>query len=264
MINQDATPQSEPETVESSKRLWGPWATAGFGIVIGTVIMSAQIILVAVYTVIKIMTELPFYFSELFLSIRTDGFLISISGLLSAIVGIGLIAIIIKARRGYSISEYLGIRALSTKAILILLPLAGVFTLISFLLSYIPGRSDSEFIEYILQAYSTSVLPVLFWLNIVVFAPVLEESIFRGFLFAGFRQSRIGITGTIIITSMIWTLLHLGQYDIYDMGSLFVFGVILGILRQRTNSLWSPLIAHLLNNLIAMFFITLGTNNYAG
>jgi len=263
MSSQETLP-SEMEPRGPGRDIWGPWATAGFGVVIGIAVFIAQIIATLVYAAVKSILIRPADFIEFLFSLRTDGLLLSVSGIFSAVVGLALIALIIKIRHGYSVTEYLGFRLPSVKLTLGLISLAVIFTLISQWLSYIPGRTAPEFINFLLEAYNSSVWPILFWLDIVVFAPALEEAFFRGFIFVGFRHSRIGITGTIILTSLVWTSLHLGQYDIYDLGSLFAFGIVVGIIRQKTNSMWGPYIPHLINNFIAMVLMTLIASNFSG
>jgi len=262
MNNHDTSLQPETEPEIQERGVWGPWATAGWGIVIGLAILAAQLISGIVYAIVKAITSQPTDIYEFVDSLTTDGLLLSIAGIISSIIGIALIAIIIKTRRRYSIKEYLGFSPPSKKLILVLFVISGLFTLISQGLSSIPERSDSMFIEFMFMVYYSSVWPVLFWLNIAVFIPALEEVFFRGFIFAGFRQSRIGITGTIIITSLLWTLFHLGQYDFIDLTSLFVFGIILGIIRQKTNSMWGPFILHAINNFIAMIYIATAANSF--
>jgi len=105
--------------------------------------------------------------------------------------------------------------------------------------------------EFTLEVYNTSVWPVLFGIAVVVFAPAFEETLFRGFLFAGFRQSQIGAVGTIILTLLIWTLLHL-KYEIAGMSIIFVLGIVLGTVRYKTGSLWTVIFIHALWNLFAV------------
>jgi uncharacterized protein len=91
----------------------------------------------------------------------------------------------------------------------------------------------------------------LLWLATVVFAPVFEESFFRGFVFAGLRRSVLGPTGTIILTSLVFAALHL-QYDFYGVATVFVLGLFLGIVRERSGSLWSTILLHATWNLAGM------------
>jgi hypothetical protein len=74
---------------------------------------------------------------------------------------------------------------------------------------------------------------------------------FRGFLFKGFWQSRLGIIPTILLMSITWTSLHY-EYGILSMVMLFIFGICLGIARYKTNSLLTPLLMHAFWNAIAL------------
>ena len=90
-----------------------------------------------------------------------------------------------------------------------------------------------------------------------------EEILFRGFLFEGFRQSRIGVMGTIGLMAFVWALLHL-QYGVYDIATVFVLGLVLGIARFKTDSLWSPLLMHSFVNLIATLEVAINVNTLVG
>ena len=101
------------------------------------------------------------------------------------------------------------------------------------------------------SAYETArSLPIL-WVAIVLAAPLMEEAFFRGFLFQGMQQSRIGPAGATLITSVLWAGTHV-QYDAYDIGTIFVLGLVLGAARWRTGSIYTPTLMHLINNALAM------------
>jgi membrane protease YdiL (CAAX protease family) len=110
-----------------------------------------------------------------------------------------------------------------------------------------------------IDTYRTSGWPILLWLAVVICAPVFEESFFRGFLFVGLKKSRIGSVGTIALTALLWALLHV-QYDVYVMSTIVVLGIILGIVRLKTGSLWGPLLIHSFWNLLAMAMTALYLN----
>ena len=91
------------------------------------------------------------------------------------------------------------------------------------------------------------------WLLVVAFciaAPVSEEILSRGFLYRGWSESRIGVVGAIILSSLAWTSLHL-QYDWFFFGEIFSIGLLFGYLRYRTNSTWLTVVLHGLNNFAA-------------
>ena len=57
------------------------------------------------------------------------------------------------------------------------------------------------------------------------------------------------MTGTILLTSLLWASSH-AQYDFYEIGLVFVFGIVLGVARYRTRSLIVPIAMHGAMNLI--------------
>lgn len=97
---------------------------------------------------------------------------------------------------------------------------------------------------------------LLLWFALVIAAPVFEEVLFRGFLYAGLRRTRIGAGGTTVVTSLLWTLLHVAQYDPYSLLLIALIGILLGIARERTGSLYVPLAIHAVNNLLGTLQMT--------
>jgi len=104
--------------------------------------------------------------------------------------------------------------------------------------------------DVMVEMYKSTTFRPLFWLAIVVAAPLAEEPLFRGFMFRGMAESRLGVGGTIVLTSFLWSMLHL-QYDWYGIVSVFVIGLLLGWVRHRTGSLYAPMALHGFSNLVA-------------
>jgi membrane protease YdiL (CAAX protease family) len=91
------------------------------------------------------------------------------------------------------------------------------------------------------------------WVLVIAFcvaAPISEEVLARGFLYRGWSESRLGVVGAIILSSMAWTAMHL-QYDWFFFGEVFCIGLLLGYLRYRSNSTWLTIVIHGLNNFAA-------------
>ncbi len=84
-----------------------------------------------------------------------------------------------------------------------------------------------------------------------VAAPVSEEFFARGFLYRGWSESFLNAPGAIVLSSAVWTVLHL-QYDWFFLGEVFSIGLLLGYLRYRFNSSWLTVILHGLNNFAAV------------
>jgi len=105
--------------------------------------------------------------------------------------------------------------------------------------------------EFMVHAYETAELPLLLWLGVVIGAPLFEETFFRGFLYTGFRQSRLGHGGAIVITSLLFMLVH-PQYAAFDRFTVLTLGFVMGAMRAYTGSVWPCIALHLLNNFTAM------------
>ena len=92
------------------------------------------------------------------------------------------------------------------------------------------------------------------WLLVIAFciaAPVSEELFSRGFLYRGWSETFLGVPGAILLSSIVWTALHL-QYDWFFFGEVFSIGLLLGFLRYRFKSTWLTIFVHALNNLAAV------------
>jgi membrane protease YdiL (CAAX protease family) len=252
-------PESTVESANTLKgRVWGFWPTVGFGCVIGVAyVLTAVLITVVIVIALFIGKPLPTD-PEQYLDLLTGtlGLTLSLTALATAIVGVCLILLFIKLKGNITIVEYLGFHPIRIKAVLAVIAVVIGFLLVSGALS---SFMDRPVPELMVDAYKTSVWPVLFWIAVIVCAPVFEEVFFRGFLFEGFRYSRIGIIGAIVLTSLIWASLHV-QYDAFEMLLVFVMGLLLGVVRYKTGSLWGPLLMHGLNNLAATVELALYIN----
>jgi len=90
-------------------------------------------------------------------------------------------------------------------------------------------------------------------------APVMEEIVFRGFLYRGFSESWIGVAGTIALTSAAWALMHVGQ-GTAGMIDTALQGVAWGWLRWYTGSTAATIACHVANN--AFFSALIVANLY--
>jgi membrane protease YdiL (CAAX protease family) len=81
-----------------------------------------------------------------------------------------------------------------------------------------------------------------------ILAPMIEELVFRGFLFAGLRKQYRLSTAT-IVSGAIFGAIHLQPFA---FPPLFLLGVILALLYERTGSLWAPILMHFCVNALAL------------
>lgn len=102
--------------------------------------------------------------------------------------------------------------------------------------------------EDILKAFASLESPVWFIIVGVLFAPLVEEIFFRGFLFQGFRQ-RYGWINSMLLSSAIFAAAHL---DLASLIPTFILGSVLAYMYHRSNSVWPGIILHFLVNALGM------------
>jgi len=106
----------------------------------------------------------------------------------------------------------------------------------------------------------------LFWLSdkilafvaLVMFAPVAEEIIFRGWLYGKIRAKVPAWVG-ILAVSLLFGLMHLGfnfealQWNVTV--NIFAMSVVMCVMREITGTIWSGMILHVLKNGVAFYLL---------
>lgn len=226
---------------------WGTWATIAWGVVIALFFVLVQV--VATFVGMATLPDLPEEVSEKLIETASgDGDIIAISTVATGALGTALIAGIIKLKKHAVLGDYLGLRAVPQPELLKWLGVLAAYLVVSVVLNWVFGRE--EVVEFMLTAWNTTQSRWMLWLALVIGAPLFEETFFRGFLFKGLAASRLGTSGAIVLTAALWASIHL-QYEWYEIGSIFVLGLLLGAARARTGSLLVPFLMHATTNFIA-------------
>lgn len=228
---------------------WGFWATIGFSCIIVIAYLLAGIILAVLFLIAAKILKPQLDIKDLAQSLDSNGLYLSLYICAAAPLVIGLSLLFAKIRKNITIKEYFSFNRTSWKQF-------GKWTLI--LLLYIVcsdvvtyyALKEPIVSDFMLNAYQTVHFTPLLWLAFVIAAPLYEEIFFRGFLFRGIENSRVGPIGAVIITSLAWSALHV-QYDLFIIAGIFVGGLILGWARIKTNSIYIPIAMHVIQNLLA-------------
>lgn len=224
---------------------WGFWATVGLGLLV-----------LVVYGIVAVLAAVPFVgdmgeanvASASVEELMQNPALLIATTLPSAIAGILLILLIATRRKGVSWTQYLAIHRPTVKELFIWLVIAAVVVA---LLGVIGMLLDQPAVpDWWLSVFGESSTRLLLVLTVVVVAPLFEELLFRGLLFTGWTQSKLGVTGTILLTTVLWTALH-AQYQAFDLAQVFVLGIFLGVARHRSGSLVVPVAMHAFVNMLA-------------
>jgi membrane protease YdiL (CAAX protease family) len=251
-VNEEKKPiLEESQPASFNRQVWGLWITVALGVAVVAAMVLIVILAAIIFSILQSLTQFEDTLAN------NERLFTSLVSMLAALAGIGLIFLFIKLRKGASIKEYLGLQRVNLKSFLIWLAVMIGLIVVTDGLSYILGRPFNP--QTNVDMYNSSVFPALIWLETIVFAPAIEETLFRGFLFEGFRRSRMGVILTVVLLALVWTSLHF-DYDLFTLAGVFVGGILLGIARQKTNSLWVPISMHVFGNLVATVEIALNMN----
>ncbi len=227
---------------------WGPWATLMWLAVIG--FMTLVIISATGMTILAFRFDgsvLGDFEGFLDYTFRNMADLFLPLTILQCLVVIGFVLLLTRSRPGLPRAAMLGMNPIPFMRGLnwTVISLAVVLAVSELPRLYFDLDHDSamDWLKLLQPVWLTMVL-------LVVFAPVSEELLFRGFGYKGLAASRVGPLGAIIVTSGIWTIIHV-QYDWAVLAQVFIFGIVLGVARWQSGSIWPPMIAHALINLVA-------------
>ena len=111
-------------------------------------------------------------------------------------------------------------------------------------------RDTEELVKAFLKM--DNIWDLLYTLLVVAVIPALGEELF----FRGYLQKKIGVFLknshlSIIITSFLFSAIHLHFHGLIPR---FVLGMLLGYLFLWSRSLWVPILAHFINNALAIIF----------
>lgn len=242
-------PASPPVTITPARhqpRTLGFWWTSFWGFIIFIALFGGQIAVVAYFLLSQ---DSPLDSSAI-VHVAARGLTIS----LSVIMGLPavLVAVYFAVRHTRTpFAEYLGLRWTSWK--FFALGIAGMVAIVMGwdLMSRALGRDVAP--GFMMDVLKTAQADNTVWLLVIAFcvaAPVSEELFARGFLYRGWSDSFLRVPGAIVLSSLVWTALHL-QYDWYFFLEVLCLGLWFGFLRARSHSTLLTIVLHGLNNLAA-------------
>jgi membrane protease YdiL (CAAX protease family) len=179
--------------------------------------------------------------------VGSNGLVVSLASLACVVPVAGLIVFLVRVRR-MAVRDYLALKWPCLGPVIG--SVAGLLGLVALgdLITYSLGRPVVP--EFMVDAYHTAGFVPLLVAAVVLGAPLLEEILFRGFLYEGIAASRAGPLAAVVFSSLLWAVIHV-QYDLYQVGVIVVGGLYLGFVRYCTGSTLLTMLLHGLSNAIA-------------
>jgi membrane protease YdiL (CAAX protease family) len=237
------TEQSEPvHDVRGELQPWGFWASLGWGLFALATTLFTAFAYLAIWSRIRQVTILSAWHEDF----------TAVEIMLSA-VPVVVLAVAVK-RRHYSLRDYFALNGFPRRELAIgIAGLIAIFVFEAILWLFGADAGATSVVANYQATKLAGILPAL-WLATVIVAPATEELVFRGFLHRGWAPSRLGVSGTIILTSALWTAMHL-HYNGFGLVCVFATGLLFGWIRQRSASTTPTIVLHAVYNLIAMTVI---------
>ncbi len=233
---------------------WGFWPTIGLSLVVFLVYVGVSVAILfaigAAYSANNPNADIE----EFVEAAATNGFVAFLGISLAAPLCTGLVLLLIKLKATLSVEEYLCLVPVGARTALIWFAFLALVLIGSDLLTYSLGRPIVP--EVMVELYRTSHFVALPWFAVIIAGPIFEEVFFRGFMFRGIEASGLGNGGAILITAFTWAAIHT-QYDGYLLATIFVLGILLGLARAVTGSLYLTTAMHAATNAIATIEIHL-------
>jgi hypothetical protein len=236
-----------PVPIQRPPRIWKFWGTALWGLFIFAAMFVGQIAVVAWFVLRQ---RGPFDMAAA-VHVLGGGLTISLSVIMGLPAVLAALWLPIHLSRT-SFKEYLALRWTSWSNFAIGIVAMIVLVMGWDMVSRLTGREVTPgFMGEVLRSASADGALWLLVLAFCVAAPITEEFFARGFLYRGWSESFLKPAGAIVLSSLVWTALHL-QYDWFFLGEVFSIGLLLGYLRYRSHSIWLTVVLHGLNNLAAV------------
>lgn len=244
----DSLNPDHPPLIETpAPRVWKFWGTALWGLLIFVAMFVGQIGAIVLLVVLR---GLPMDLASL-QSIGHEPQALALSVIMGLPATLAAVWLAIRIKKA-SFTDYLALYWPSWKQLLF-----GAVGLVLIVLAWeVVSRSLGReatpgFMTDLLKSGRDKGAALMLLIAFSVAAPMSEEVLARGFLFRGWSASFLRASGAIILSSLVWTIVHL-QYDMYFLAEVFTIGLWFGYMRYRAGSLWLTIILHALNNMTAV------------
>jgi membrane protease YdiL (CAAX protease family) len=228
---------------------WGFWTTTAYGLTAITAWFAVQLVVASL-----VLARLGVGGSASDFEVQTlasHALTIAVATILSVPAPIAVVAIGARFAR-CTVRDYLALYWPKRADLFVGIAIIAVLLPLGDLSSWLTGRDlvPPAVVDAYRTARSSGTL-LLLAAALILAAPLMEELLFRGFLFPGYARSRLGVAGAIGHTAAGWAIMHV-QYEAFYIMQIFVLGCIFGWLRWRSGSTILTVILHAMVNATAL------------
>lgn len=225
---------------------WGLWATLGWTVLMFAAYIAASIIAVVAFAALQGHTTHA-AIKEVVEQAGSNGELLWLNEVLAVVLVVPVLLLATATRRGYPVSSYMALKKVKARAWIYWMPLLIALIIGADLALYLTGIDPVA--PWMLDIYYSARCRPCMFAAIIVLAPLLEETVFRGFIFTGV-EARLGPGWAVVVSVVPWALLH-WQYQWYYLVVTLLLGLVFALARLKTGSILVPLAMHALTNLVS-------------
>lgn len=134
---------------------------------------------------------------------------------------------------------------------------AGLVALFSLFPWFDVSQAQDVGFEHYIAGFDRSIA----FISIVVVAPVVEEIIFRGWLYGNIRErtnKKLGAAWSIVVSTLLVSLAFGVMHMQWNVGvNVFVMSVVACLMREITGTIHSGIFLHMIKNGVAFYFLYL-------
>ncbi len=134
---------------------------------------------------------------------------------------------------------------------IVVIPLSGLITILVVLALGLPLENPQ--LEFLIPEDFSWISGIGLFIFGGIVVPIAEEVFFRGVLYKWLRE-RWGIFIGVSVSSIIFGLVHI---DIAIAATAFVLGIVLALIYEYSNSLWTAILIHIINNGVKIILLYL-------
>jgi len=229
--------------VASERRAWGFWATSGWlGLAIVAFLVGSFVagFSYAIWWVI----------AHPGVALNVNAPMIELLATAISMPAAAMLLVLASRKRGWSVREYLSLTMPRLRHVGYALgALVGFWALVGVAAYLFPSIDQSAVMTREFRSImGNGATLAMFWLILVVTAPISEEIIFRGFLMRGWSECKLGAIGALLLSSLIFGAIHL-QYSVPGMAIVCGLGLMFGAARLWSGSTVLSIVMHATWNL---------------
>jgi membrane protease YdiL (CAAX protease family) len=177
--------------------------------------------------------------------------------LLSPVIFIPMLLIATNRKNWDERFGFWAVKAINAKVLVQWLIIGLFFWLVSSLVDEWLNLPVEQFMLDVKDASNSLTMVILVLTTICIIVPVMEELMFRGWLYSKVAQTKLGNIGALVFSSILFTAIHTQYNNIITLIMIFLLSLLLGFARYKNGNISYCIAIHILFNslaTIALFF----------